>query len=104
MVAHTPSDGDDYFDQTLAAVGCTNSSTPLACLRNASAETLSRVWFDASSSLYETLDQFVQQPVGFAVDGSWITTPYYWSEEVAAVPLVSCPSKIRKQRNKDDEN
>lgn len=89
VTGHYPSDGDAYLTATLTATGCLDLTNQLACLRSKATAELSNLWFDPSSPLYETLDEYIQEPVGFAVDGEWITTPYYWAEKVVGVPLVS---------------
>ena len=86
--AHNPDDGDIYFNSTLAAVGCANTTEIMECLRQVNATVFSDIWYTATSPLFETFDAYVQQPVGFAIDGEWITTSHYWTEEVASVPLV----------------
>ncbi|KAH7038482.1 Alpha/Beta hydrolase protein [Macrophomina phaseolina] len=76
LKGQTPSNGDAYLTATLIAVGCAplplignaTDEAVLQCLRNVPAQRLS--------------------DVGFAVDGEWINTPYYWSEEVVPIPLM----------------
>lgn len=97
LKGQTPSNGDGYLNATLALVGCLplpliengSDQAILQCLRNLPAQRLSDVWFNPVSPLKHQVDILVQEQVGFGVDGVWINTPYYWSEEVVPIPLVS---------------
>ncbi|KAL1638070.1 hypothetical protein SLS58_008996 [Diplodia intermedia] len=39
-------------------------------------------------ALYNTLDAFVQLPVGFGVDGEWVGGEDYWDEAAAQIPMI----------------
>lgn len=103
LKGQTPSNGDGYLNATLAVVGCLplpligngSDQAILQCLRNLPAQRLSDVWFNPVSPLKHQVDILVQEQVGFGVDGVWINTPYYWSEEVVPIPLVSPAWKYR---------
>lgn len=88
----TPEEGDAYTEGTLGAVGCAvgiRGGEALGCLRGVGAEELVRVWYEeGGGALREELDEWVQTPVGFAVDGVWVGSRDYWGEEVAGVPMV----------------
>ncbi|GME64897.1 Alpha beta hydrolase fold protein [Neofusicoccum parvum] len=88
-----PADGDGYLAASLRALGCPalgagGGEAALRCLRGVGAEALARVWFDPASELCQTLDEFVQEQVGFGVDGVWVTSPDYWDERVARIPMI----------------
>ncbi|KAF9634027.1 putative alpha beta-hydrolase protein [Lasiodiplodia theobromae] len=89
-----PASGDAYLKQSLVAFGCLDSIlvTPgdaaLACLRSKSKEELTAVWFNQLSPLNEGIDNFVQQNVGFGVDGVWLDGPDYWNETIVPIPMV----------------
>ncbi|KAF4305073.1 carboxylesterase type b protein [Botryosphaeria dothidea] len=91
-----PSAGDTYLQASLRAFGCpaaregsaASDARVLACLRGVGAERLTQVWFQPDSPLFEALDEYVQLPVGFGVDGDWVGGPYYWDEKVAQIPMI----------------
>lgn len=98
-----PGEGDGFLEGSLRALGCPSAAAvangagqeekeeeeALACLRGVGAEELMRVWYNSSSELYNTLDEFVQLPVGFGIDGEWVSSENYWDEAAAQVPMVS---------------
>lgn len=92
---NTPESGDAYLKQSLVAFGCLSSIlvTPgdaaLACLRGVSKERLTDVWFNQLSPLNQAIDIFVQEKVGFGVDGVWLDGPDYWNETIVPIPMVS---------------
>lgn len=90
-----PEEGDGFLEGSLRALGCPSANgtgqeeKALACLRGVGAEELMRVWYNSSSELYNTLDEFVQLPVGFGIDGEWVNSENYWDEAAAQIPMVS---------------
>ncbi|KAL0260157.1 hypothetical protein SLS55_005903 [Diplodia seriata] len=90
-----PRMGDAFLRGSAEALGCTGGTdagddqAALECLRGVGTARLMEVWFDARSPLYNTLDAFVQLPVGFGVDGEWVGGEDYWDEAAAQIPMVS---------------
>ncbi|KAK0628008.1 Secreted lipase [Lasiodiplodia hormozganensis] len=88
-----PEEGDRFLEGSLRALGCPSAKNgagqeALACLRGVGAEELMRVWYNSSSELYNTLDEFVQLPVGFGIDGEWVKSENYWDEAAAQIPMM----------------
>ncbi|KAL1617180.1 hypothetical protein SLS54_007957 [Diplodia seriata] len=88
-----PRMGDAFLRGSLEALGCggvvdAGDEAALKCLRGVGTARLMEVWFDARSALYNTLDAFVQLPVGFGVDGEWVGGEDYWDEAAAQIPMI----------------
>ncbi|KAB2575681.1 Lipase 1 [Lasiodiplodia theobromae] len=90
-----PEEGDGFLEGSLRALGCPSAAAnggtgqeALACLRGVEAEELMQVWYNSSSELYNTLDEFVQLPVGFGIDGEWVKSENYWDEDAAQIPMM----------------
>ncbi|GME48475.1 putative alpha beta-hydrolase protein [Neofusicoccum parvum] len=98
LKGQTPANGNAYLNATLAAVGCAplplvgdaSDAAVLQCLRAVPQDRLAFVWFNTLSPIRNQVDPLlVQEQVGFAVDGVWIDTPYYWADEVVPIPLIT---------------
>ncbi|KAK7530031.1 Alpha/Beta hydrolase protein [Phyllosticta paracitricarpa] len=83
-----PSSGDEYFQQTLDAIGCGNATNRLSCLRDVPYETLAQVWFNSSSPLEQNIDDYGNLQVGFGIDGQLVKSENYWDHGIAPIPLI----------------